>query len=98
ATVPIARFRGPAAPVSLVVWVARSRPSPANLDAVRRWMEVEGSCILACPDAVSAFSGFSVAARRDFQRTESGRFLRLDGRAGTTTRRADLFVHHLVAT
>jgi hypothetical protein len=97
-TVAIGRFRGPSAPVWLVVWVARSRPLPSDLDTVRGWMNVGGSCILATPDAVADAGGFAVADRREFSRTESGRFARLDGRAHDTARRVDLYVHHLVAT
>ena len=93
----IAQFRGPATPVPLVVWVARSRPSSANLDAVRAWMQVEGVCILGCPEPIAEFAGFSIVARRDFSRTESGRFARQQGEGSATTRQPDLFVHHLVA-
>ena len=94
--VPIAQFRGPATRVPLVVWVARSRPSSANLDAVRAWMQVDGVCILACPEPIAEFTGFSIVARRDFSRTESGRFARQHDESSATGRPA-LFVHHLLA-
>ena len=97
-TVAIARFRGPTDPVWLVVWVARSRPSSVNLAAVRGWMNVGGSCIVASPETLSELSGFVVADRREFGRTESGRFARIDGRAGAAAHKVDLYVHHLVAT
>ena len=97
-TVPIARFRGPSAPVSLVVWVARAQPSPANLDAMRAWMSVGGSCILACPGRLTDLRGLVEADRREFRRIEGGRFLQLDGRNHATAAHADLYVHHLVAT
>jgi hypothetical protein len=97
-TVAIARFRGPTDPVWLVVWVGRECPSSANLAAVRAWMNVGGSCILASPAEVSEVDGFVVADRREFGRTESGRFARLDGRAGAAGHHVDLYVHQLVAT
>ena len=97
-TLAISRFRGPSSPVWLVVWVARSRPTAADLAAVRGWMEVGGSCILAAPGAVTDPGGFAVADRREFCRTDSGRFARLDGRPDTSGSGVDLYVHHLVAT
>jgi hypothetical protein len=95
-TVPIAQFRGPTMPVSLVVWVARSRPTSANLAAVRAWMKIDGACILACPEPIAELTGFSIAGRRLFSRTDSGRFARQHDESSATGR-PELFVHHLLA-
>jgi len=97
-SVAISRFHGPAEPVWLVVWVVRAQPSPANFAAVRAWMHVGGSCIVATPDKLSDVHGFTEADRREYARAEGGRFSRLDGRAVAIVPDADLFVHHLVAT
>ena len=61
-------------------------------------MNVDGACILACPEPISEFAGFSIVERREFSRTESGRFVREQGQGSSTTRQPDLFVHHLVAS
>jgi hypothetical protein len=61
-------------------------------------MNVGGPCVLACPDPIVELTGFSIVARREFSRTQSGRFAREPGDTSSKTGHADLFVHHLVAT